>query len=34
MNLTAKVGFAIDDVNGTQQHMQIHSALIDNHSII
>jgi hypothetical protein len=34
MNLTTEVGFTIDDVNGTQQHKQIHYALIDNQSII
>jgi hypothetical protein len=33
MNLSAEVGFAIDDVNGTQQHRQFHCILIDNQSI-
>jgi hypothetical protein len=33
MNLTAEVGFAIDDVNGTQQHTQIQYALINNQPI-
>jgi hypothetical protein len=34
MNLTAEIGFDIDRANGTQQHKQIHYALIDNQSII
>jgi hypothetical protein len=34
MNLTAEVGFAIDDINITQQCKPIHYALIDNQSII
>jgi hypothetical protein len=33
MNLTAEIGFAIDDANRTQQHIQIHYALIINQSI-
>jgi hypothetical protein len=33
-NLTAEVGLAIDGVKGTQQHKQIHYALIDNQSAI
>jgi hypothetical protein len=33
MNLTDEVGFAIDDINGTQLHIQIHYPLINNQSI-
>jgi hypothetical protein len=33
MNLTAEVGFFMDDVNNTQQHIQIHYALIGNQPI-
>jgi hypothetical protein len=33
MNMTAEVEFAIDDVNGTQQHIQVHYTLINNQPI-
>jgi hypothetical protein len=33
MNLTAEIGFAIDDANSIQQHIRIHYALIGNQSI-